>query len=83
MGPKGPDGAMSRFTALFEALVIDWLKEASITAVACQLRMGWDQVDGVMQRAVTRGLARRARKPAAPRRRGRDLLRASRGGTST
>jgi transposase len=53
----------SRFTALFEALVIDWLKEASITAVARQLRLSWDAVDGVMQRAVTRGLARRKRKP--------------------
>ncbi len=51
-----------RFTALFEALVIDWLKEASITAVARQLRLSWDEVDGVMQRAVVRGLARRTRK---------------------
>ena len=49
----------SRFTALFEALVIDWLQEASIQAVAKQLSLGWDAVDGIMQRAVTRGLARR------------------------
>ncbi len=49
----------SRFTALFEALVIDWLHEASVTAVARQLRLSWDAVDGVMGRAVRRGLARR------------------------
>jgi transposase len=49
----------SRFTALFEALVIDWLKEASISAVARRMRMSWDEVDGVMQRAVRRGLAKR------------------------
>jgi transposase len=29
----------SRFTALFEALVIDWLKEASFSAVARQLSL--------------------------------------------
>lgn len=49
----------SSFTALFEALVIDWLREATTTAVARQLGLSWDQVDGVMQRAVRRGLARR------------------------
>jgi transposase len=49
----------SHFTALFEGLIIDWLKEASISAVARQLRLTWDEVDGVMQRAVARGLARR------------------------
>ncbi len=51
----------SRFTALLEALVIDWLKEASTVAVARQLRLSWDEVDGIMQRAVNRGLARRKR----------------------
>jgi transposase len=50
----------SRFTALFEALVIDWLKEASITAVAERLGLSWDEADGIMQRAVRRGLERRA-----------------------
>lgn len=49
----------SSFTALFEALVIDWLREATTTAVARRLGLTWDQVDGVMQRAVRRGLARR------------------------
>src|SRR5690606_14043163 len=49
----------SRFTALFEALVIDWLRDASISAVARNLGLSWDQLDGIMQRAVGRGLSRR------------------------
>jgi transposase len=49
----------SRFTALFESLAIDWLKEASIAAVARRLRVSWDELDGIMQRAVRRGLERR------------------------
>lgn len=55
----------SGLTALMEALIIDWLKEAGIQAVARQLRLGWDQIDGVMQRAVARGLKRRAFGPLA------------------
>lgn len=51
--PKG------RFTALFESLVIDWLKEASFTAVARRMRLSWDEVDGIQARAVKRGLERR------------------------
>jgi transposase len=42
-----------------EALIIDWLKEASILAVSRRMRLSWDQIDGVMQRAVRRGLQRR------------------------
>lgn len=49
----------SRFTALFEALVIDWLKEASISAVCRLIGLSWDEVDTIMDRAVERGLARR------------------------
>jgi len=49
----------SSFTALFEALVIDWLRSANTQAVARQLGLSWDHVDGVMQRAVRRGLERR------------------------
>lgn len=49
----------SQFTALFEALAIDWLKEASISAVADLLSMSWDEADGIVQRAVARGLERR------------------------
>ncbi len=39
--------------------VIDWLKEASFSAVARQLSLSWDQVVGIQDRAVRRGLARR------------------------
>ena len=52
----------SRFTALFEALVIDWLQETSTQAVARQLRLSWDQVAGIQARAVQRGLARRQKR---------------------
>lgn len=50
----------SGFTALFEATVIYWLKHASTKAVAGALDLSWNAVDGIMQRAVRRGLARRA-----------------------
>lgn len=49
----------SRFTALFEALAIEWLKEASQKAVAEQLGLSWDEIHGLMERAVKRGLQRR------------------------
>jgi len=51
--------AGSRFTMLFERLAIDWLKSASRRAVAARLSLSWDEVDGIMRRAVKRGLARR------------------------
>ena len=53
----------SRFTALFEALAIDWLKQASVSAVAKQMRLTWDEADGIKARAVERGLARRKLEP--------------------
>lgn len=49
----------SQFTALFETLAIDWLKQASISAVAKHLRISWDEASGIQGRAVKRGLARR------------------------
>jgi transposase len=49
----------SRFTAMFEVLAIDWLQHASVKAVAEQLRISWAEADGIMQRAVRRGLERR------------------------
>lgn len=49
----------SRLTALFEALVIDWLKVATISEVATRLDLSWSAVAGVQQRAVDRGLRRR------------------------
>ena len=49
----------SRFTALFECLAIDWMREAGRSATARQLGLTWSEADGIMQRAVDRGLARR------------------------
>jgi transposase len=49
----------SRFTALFERLAIDWLQAASQKAVAERLDLSWDEIHGIMERAVERGLARR------------------------
>jgi transposase len=51
--------AGSGFTALFEAMAVFWLKQASTKAVASALGLSWNAVDGIMQRAVRRGLARR------------------------
>lgn len=51
----------SRFTEMFEALIIDWLLDSSIAAVARHFRLSWTAVDGIMKRAVARGLARRRR----------------------
>ncbi len=49
----------SKFTLLFERLAIDWLRETAVTAVARQLKLGWDAVWGIERRAVARGLERR------------------------
>lgn len=49
----------SKFTALFEAKVLDWLREASISAVANLFGLSWNAVDGIMKRAVRRGIKRR------------------------
>ena len=54
-----------RFTALFEAMVIAWLGEAPISAVAELVGLTWDQVDGIQQRAIERGLTRRKPRMAA------------------
>lgn len=49
----------SGFTAMFEALVIDWLKEAPTSAVSRLMGLSWNAIDRIMQRAVERGLSRR------------------------
>src|SRR5436305_3743307 len=53
----------SRFTALFERLAIDWLQAASQKAVGDRLGLSWDEVHGIQERAVARGLARRKAEP--------------------
>lgn len=59
--PWGEAGG--HFTALFERLAIDWLRAASQSAVAKRLGLSWDEVHGIMTRAVERGLARRQAEP--------------------
>lgn len=49
----------SRYTVAFECFVIDWLKEASVNAVALQCRLSWAAIAALMKRAVDRGLERR------------------------
>jgi transposase len=49
----------SEFTVRFERLVIALLAEMSIAAVSRRLNVSWDQIDGIMERAVKRGLQRR------------------------
>jgi len=53
----------SRFTVLFEALVIQWLQDASTEAVRKHFGLSWTAVDGIMQRGVKRGLARKEHQP--------------------
>jgi transposase len=53
-----------RFTALFEALAIDWMKQAAIATVAARLQLSWDEAAGIQARAVRRGLQRRQAAPA-------------------
>lgn len=51
----------SGFTKLFEMFVIDVLQASqSVDAAADLLGLGWDQVHGIMERAVRRGLKRRS-----------------------
>ena len=56
-----------RFTSLFEALTISWLKVATIKSVSEQMRISWDEASGIPQelweRAVKRGLAKRESRP--------------------
>jgi transposase len=51
--------AGSQFTALFERLAIDLLRECSVTGAAQLLRITWDEGWGIKGRTVKRGLARR------------------------
>lgn len=59
-------GPGSRYTLLFEAFVLSWLKISTVDAVRKQLCLSWNAVDGIMMRAVKRGLAR-IKKPLAAR----------------
>jgi transposase len=52
----------SRFSTRFERAVMVWLQDSSIAAVAENFNLSWDEVDGIMHRAVKRGLERRKQK---------------------
>jgi transposase len=49
----------SRFSRLFERLAIDVMLECSISGACEILGFSWDEADGIKQRAVKRGLARK------------------------
>jgi transposase len=49
----------SRFTLEFESVVLLWLKDDPISTVAENFGISWDEVDGIMSRAISRGLKRR------------------------
>jgi transposase len=49
----------ARFTALFERLAIDVLRETSVAGAAKILRISWDEAHHLMERAVERGRARK------------------------
>ena len=53
----------SLFTMLFERLATDWLRAASQKAVVTHLGLSWDEIHGIMDQAVERGLARREAEP--------------------
>jgi len=53
----------SRFTSRFEMAIIIWLQSTPISTVAENFNLSWDEVDGIMQRAVRRGLERRKKQP--------------------
>jgi transposase len=57
--------AGSQFTALFERLAIDLLRECSVKGASGLLRISWDEAWGIKRRAVRRGLARRQAEPVA------------------
>jgi transposase len=48
-----------RFSRLFERLAIDVMLECSTSGACSILGMSWDEADGIKQRAVKRGLARK------------------------
>jgi transposase len=53
-----------RFTKLFERLAIDVMLECSISGACDILRISWDEADGIKQRAVARGQARKPKQVA-------------------
>ncbi len=69
--------ARARFTALFERLAIDVLKETDILGATRILRISWDEAWHILEQAVRRG--RRVKGPRVPRRMGVDEKAAAKG----
>lgn len=51
-------GLGSQYTLLFESFVLSWLKISTVDAVRKQLKISGNAVDGIMTRAIKRGLFR-------------------------
>lgn len=52
---------LGRFTTRFERLAIDLMLECSVSGACEILGISWDEADGIKQRAVQRGWARKVR----------------------
>lgn len=46
----------SRYTQMFENHIVKWASETSILALSRQLNLSWNAIDGILKRAVDRGL---------------------------
>ena len=53
----------SRYTALFEAMAIRLLRETTVSGLSRLMDLSWDEAEGILKRAVARGLARREHEP--------------------
>lgn len=63
--------AKSRFTEIFEMRIIETLERVKNLSVACALlKLTWDQVYGVLRRAVARGIGTASTRGVAPHRSG-------------
>lgn len=60
----------SRFTARMECRCVDTLRECSRSGAASLSGLSWDEMDGIMERAVERGMERRG--PEMPKQLGID-----------
>lgn len=58
VSPAWAEGS-SRFTVLFERFAIDVLLEMSVSGACRVLGISWDEAEGIMDRAVERGMGRR------------------------
>ena len=64
---------MTRFTALFERLAVDVLRECDVAGASRLLRTSWDETWHLMERAVARGQAVKADDGARARGRRREV----------